>query len=334
MGLNAHFETLMTRLKMGIPLKNPLLKEIKVNYPEVFRITKEYFQHMPLLAQYKVDDHEWAYITLHLLAAIERSYQSHQLKVIVICATGLGSAQMLRNRLENEFGKSIQIIDVISYYQLSDRLLEDVDLIISTLEISNTFFNVPVVNVSVFLTDENISEIDRHIKSEAKRSVNTKPKQENSSKLEQIFEKYFDPVRFVLLEGKRNRVDVLRDMIQRLSDNDNAGFVDDFMQHIELREYYGTLAFSESVAFPHPSTPLGINSEVVVGLVPEGMQWDAEHPEVKFVILMSPSKLANKDLNLVTDYFVDFVQRPDIQAELLANPTFEHFKYMFINNKN
>ena len=334
MGLNAHFEPLMTRLKMGIPLKNPLLKEIKVNYPEVFRITKEYFQHMPLLAQYKVDDHEWAYITLHLLAAIERSYQSHQLKVIVICATGLGSAQMLRNRLENEFGKSIQIIDVISYYQLSDRLLEDVDLIISTLEISNTFFNVPVVNVSVFLTDENISEIERHIKSEAKRSVNTKPKQENSSKLEQIFEKYFDPVRFVLLEGKRNRVDVLRDMIQRLSDNDNADFVDDFMQHIELREYYGTLAFSESVAFPHPSTPLGINSEVVVGLVPEGIQWDAEHPEVKFVILMSPSKLANKDLNLVTDYFVDFVQRPDIQAELLANPTFEHFKYMFINNKN
>lgn len=333
MGLNAHFEPLMTRLQMGIPLKNPLLKEIKVNYPEVFQITKKYFEKMPLLEVYQVDDHEWAYITLHLLAAIERGYQSQQLKVMVICATGLGSAQMLRNRLENEFGKSIQIVDVISYYQLTDHVLEDVDLIISTLEISNTFFNIPVINVSVFLTEENIAEITHHIKEDTKRSGRPKT-QASTSKLEKIFNQYFDPSRFILFENASNRVDVLREMIQRLSDGQSEGFVDDFMQHIELREYYGTLAFSDTVAFPHPSTPLGVNSEVVVGLIPEGIEWDLEHPEVKFVILMSPSKLSNKNLNLVTDYFVEFVQKTEIQAQLLALPTFDHFKETFLTNKN
>lgn len=334
MGLNAHFEPLLTRLKMAIPLKNPLIKEIKVNYPEVFEITKAYFKQMPLLQAYQVDDHEWAYITLHLLAAVERSYQSQQLKVIVICATGLGSAQMLRNRLENEFSKSIQIMDVISYYQLSDHLLEDVDLIISTLEISNTFFNIPVINVSVFLTDENIVEITQHIKEGTKGAGRAKKPQQSTSKLEQIFNQYFEPKRFILFEGERHRVDVLREMIQRLSDSQGEGFVDDFMQHIELREYYGTLAFSETVAFPHPSTPLGVNSEVVVGLIPDGIEWDVEHPDVKFVILMSPSKLSNKNLNMVTDYFVEFVQKTDIQAQLLEQPTFEHFKATFLTNKN
>ncbi|MGO4940316.1 BglG family transcription antiterminator [Fundicoccus sp. Sow4_D5] len=334
MGLNAHFDPLMTRLKMGIPLKNPLLKEVKVNYPEVFQITKEYFKKMPLLEEYQVDDHEWAYITLHLLAAVERSYQSQQLKVIVICATGLGSAQMLRNRLENEFGKSIQIMDVISYYQLTDQVLEEVDLIISTLEISNTFFNIPVINVSVFLTEDNIADITHHIKEDTKRLGRTKKTQESTTKLEGIFNQYFDPSRFILFEETSNRVDVLRDMIQRLSDSQGEGFVDDFMQHIELREYYGTLAFSETVAFPHPSTPLGVNSEVVVGLIPDGIEWDLEHPDVKFIILMSPSKLTNKNLNLVTDYFVEFVQKTDIQAQLLEQPTFEHFKETFLKNKN
>lgn len=334
MGLDAHFEPLMTRLQMGIPLKNPLLKEIKVNYPEVFEITKQYFKEMPLLVEYAVDDHEWAYITLHLLAAVERSYQSQQLKVMVICATGLGSAQMLRNRLENEFGKSIQILDVISYYQLTDQLLEEVDLIISTLEISSTFFNVPVINVSVFLTEADIAGINHHIKEDTKRLGGPKPSKQSASKLEKTFDQYFDPERFILFEEASNRVDVLRDMIGRLSDSQGEGFVDDFMQHIELREYYGTLAFSDTVAFPHPSTPLGVNSEVVVGLIPDGIEWDAEHPEVKFIILMSPSKLANKNLNLVTDYFVNFVQKTDIQAELLEQPTFEHFKEIFLNDKN
>lgn len=334
MGLNAHFDPLLTRLQMGIPLKNPLLKEIKINYPEVFQITKEYFSKMPLLATYPVDDHEWAYITLHLLAAVERSYQSQQLNVMVICATGLGSAQMLRNRLENEFGKSIQIIDVISYYQLTDQLLKEVDLIISTLEISNTFFNIPVVNVSVFLTEENIADIAHHIKEDTKRMGRIKKTPESTTTLEKIFNQYFDPSRFILFEEKSNRVDVLKEMIQRLSDSEGEGFVDDFMQHIELREYYGTLAFSNTVAFPHPSTPLGVNSEVVVALILEGIEWDQEHPDVKFVILMSPSKLSNKNLNLVTDYFVEFVQKTDVQAQLLEHPTFDHFKETFLNNKN
>lgn len=334
MGLEAHFEPLMTRLQMGIPLKNPLLKEIKSNYPAVFSITKRYFAQMPLLALHSVDDHEWAYITLHLLAAVERNHQSQQLKVIVICATGLGSAQMLRNRLENEFGRSIQIIDVISYYQLSDNLLEEVDLIISTLQISSSFFNIPVINVSVFLTEEDIVAINHYIKEDTQRMTQLKQNQPSKSKLEKVFDQYFSPQRFMVVEGATCRADVLREMIQRLSDSRSAGFVDDFMQQIELREYYGTLAFSDTVAFPHPSTPLGVNSEVVVALIPEGIEWDSEHPDVKFIVLMSPSKLSNKGLNVVTDYFVNFVQKTATQDKVLQQPTYEKFKETFLNDKN
>ena len=49
MGLEAHFEPLLTRLKMDIPLKNPLYEEVYEKYAPVFNETKRYFSQMPLL---------------------------------------------------------------------------------------------------------------------------------------------------------------------------------------------------------------------------------------------------------------------------------------------
>lgn len=62
-----------------------------------------------------VSDDEWAYISLHLMAAIERYSNRHKLRVLVVCATGYGSAMMLKNRLEKEFEGRLRIVDVISY---------------------------------------------------------------------------------------------------------------------------------------------------------------------------------------------------------------------------
>src|SRR5699024_11705517 len=109
MGLEAHFEPLLTRLKMDIPLKNPLYEEVYEKYAPVFNETKRYFSQMPLLKDFEIDNHEWAYITLHMLASVERFLQSHRLKVIVICSTGMGSAQTLCNGLDHACGQSIHI---------------------------------------------------------------------------------------------------------------------------------------------------------------------------------------------------------------------------------
>lgn len=55
-----------------------------------------------------------------------------------------------------------------------------------------------------------------------------------------------------------------------------------------------------------------------------------DHQAVQFIILMSPSKVMNKGLSQVTDYFVDLIDNEADQAELLEEPSFEHFKEKFI----
>lgn len=188
---------------MDIPLKNPLYEEVYEKYAPVFNETKRYFSQMPLLKDFEIDNHEWAYITLHMLASVERFRQSQRLKVIVICSTGMGSAQMLRNRLENEFGQSIQIVDVISYYQLNESQLGDVNLIVSTIDISVSFFSIPVVRVSVFLTESDIAQIDAYIKDRSSTDSFVTPKLLAENHALRLFDTYFSEDRYLVTSGCR-----------------------------------------------------------------------------------------------------------------------------------
>lgn len=330
MGLEAHFEPLITRLKMGVQMKNPLFDEVYSRYTKEFEIIKYYFSQMPLLEGHEVDNHEWAYIVLHVFAAIERHKQKQQLNVIVICSTGMGSAQMLRSRLETEFGSSIRIIDVISYYQLDEQKLEDIDLIISTIDITTSFFTIPVIQVSVFLNEQDIRQIKHYIKDHNKAFNSTSQKRITESHSSRLFNEYFSEDRYFIVNQPISREDLLHQMVETLTDFQEESLVEDFIKQVELRERFGSLVFSENLAFPHPSVPLGVHSEIAVAVIKDGVEWDEEHKEIKFVVLMSPSKVSNKGLPKVTDFFVRFIGDEEAQRNLLEDPSFENFKALFI----
>ncbi len=158
-GLLAHMMPLTTRLENHIQLTNPLTEEIKSQYPEIFTLTKQTFSDLLVCQKNDVSDDEWAYISLHLMAAIERYSNRHKLRVLVVCATGYGSAMMLKNRLEKEFEGRLRIVDVISYYEITEERLKTVDLIISSISLANLMFLTPVITVSVFLSNQDIETI-------------------------------------------------------------------------------------------------------------------------------------------------------------------------------
>lgn len=330
MGLKIHFEPLMTRLKLGIQLKNPLRDEITEKYPDVFEATRTYFTQMPILNEYEVSDHEWAYISLHMLAAVERYKQENKVNVIVICATGLGSAQMLKNRLENEFSANINIVDVISYYQLKDDMLKNVNLIVSTIDISASFYNIPVVKVSVFLNKQDIDSLNSHINHFALSKDESPQANSVMDKVEGLFNQYFDEKRFVIFGKAISREEAVRTLIETLSDMDHESFYEDLQNQIQIREQFGTLAFTEEVAFPHPAQAVGLNSEIAVGILPEAMNWDQEHQQVRIIFLMSPSRIENKGLDVINSGLAEFIVREDKLKQAMEVTSFSHFKQLFL----
>ncbi|HEP5481326.1 TPA: BglG family transcription antiterminator, partial [Streptococcus pyogenes] len=252
-GLLAHMMPLTTRLENHIQLTNPLTEEIKSQYPEIFTLTKQTFSDLLVCQKNDVSDDEWAYISLHLMAAIERYSNRHKLRVLVVCATGYGSAMMLKNRLEKEFEGRLRIVDVISYYEITEERLKTVDLIISSISLANLMFLTPVITVSVFLSNQDIETIRQFIgEQEGIKKEVSLPSQMSLAKAEQLLTGVFSPNRFLYLDEKISKEDLLLRMIACLDEAGTETFVEDFYHQMVLRENYSPVIYGEVLAFPHP----------------------------------------------------------------------------------
>lgn len=329
-GLLAHMMPLTTRLENHIQLTNPLTEEIKSQYPEIFTLTKQTFSDLLVCQKNDVSDDEWAYISLHLMAAIERYSNRHKLRVLVVCATGYGSAMMLKNRLEKEFEGRLRIVDVISYYEITEERLKTVDLIISSISLANLMFLTPVITVSVFLSNQDIETIRQFIGEQEgiKKGVSL-PSQMSLAKAEQLLTGVFSPNRFLYLDEKISKEDLLLRMIACLDEAGTATFVEDFYHQMVLRENYSPVIYGEVLAFPHPANPMTYSEQVVVAICREPLEWDKVHQAVHFVFLLSPSKGHNHRLKYVSPGLASFVNQVELQQTLLEEPNYSKFMTVF-----
>src|SRR5699024_11482168 len=58
----------------------------------------------------KIDENEVGYLALHIGAAIERrKLKSGPKRCLIVCASGLGTAQLISYKLKSHFGKSLDV---------------------------------------------------------------------------------------------------------------------------------------------------------------------------------------------------------------------------------
>lgn len=91
-GLVAHLSTLFVRLKNHVKMDNPLLAEIQNHYAGVLEMTGNILSAMPIFANEKLSADEVAYVALHFMTSLERLKEKQKFNILVICATGYGSA--------------------------------------------------------------------------------------------------------------------------------------------------------------------------------------------------------------------------------------------------
>ena len=165
-GLVNHLGTAITRLKMNLDIRNPLLEEIKANYIDLMRISTKCAVVVEKHIGIRMPEAEIAFIAMHLGAAIENSENLVKpiFKVAIACATGMGTSRLLATRIENEY-TNIQIVDIISTIHIEESFLreKEVDFIISTVNIDKCF--KPVVRVNPLLFKEDKDAILKLIKS-------------------------------------------------------------------------------------------------------------------------------------------------------------------------
>lgn len=325
-GLMSHFTPFLFRLNNKNKIKNPLLKEIIEKHKTQFKQTKENFSNMEVLKNKEVSDDEWAYIALHIIAAHERQMNKKRVNTLVICATGVGSSQMLKIRLENELGSKLIIGDVISYFEITDEKLEGIDLIVSSIDLSNFVFNVPIVNVSVLLAEDDVKAVNQQIlNSNYIYKSNEIENLEESIKINDTIKEYFDPNLFFFsrdITTKEEAIDVLINQSYQIDDSIDKKF---FKDQLLLREEFSSVVFAQDVAVPHPIEGVSNEAKVAILITPQGIEWDENSNNVRLTLLMIPDRFGEHHMEQVSWAILPILENQESIDSLVNTTNYDSF---------
>ncbi|MGB3681638.1 MAG: BglG family transcription antiterminator [Rubrobacteraceae bacterium] len=161
-GLLAHLERAIHRLRENLSIHNPLLEDVKEDYPSLFELVSEGMG--KVFVQERVPDEEVGFVAMHFGAALDRAQGGFPQRVLVLCSSGIATTKMLSSRLENAFPQ-IQTIKNSSLFEIEDLNLADFDLVVSTVSLPAP--DGSYVQVQPFLPEDDLERIRDHLRNKS-----------------------------------------------------------------------------------------------------------------------------------------------------------------------
>ena len=137
-GIKTHLEALIPRLRFKNRIHNEVLSVVKNEYPLAFQIGVIAAKVIEESEGMAVNEDEISYLAVHFGAALtrmninaDRSKQS----AFIVCGAGIGTAILLKSRVEDYFKELLTVRQVMPGYKLRSADLSNVDVVISTIPI-------------------------------------------------------------------------------------------------------------------------------------------------------------------------------------------------------
>lgn len=208
--LLVHLRPSIYRIKFKLKLENPLFDQIRTEYKELFLNTKRVIRHLADYIQEKINDQEISYITLHFGAAL-KNVERHveKSKVVIVCGTGVGTANMVASQISNDF--DVEIVATISCRALKSINKIKYDYIISTVDIPE-LNKKKYIKISPLILKKDFEKLKGYLQ------VKYKPQKDDLHKVDKlisIVEKYCDihdrqQLQYEFLyEMRKNRDDIV-----------------------------------------------------------------------------------------------------------------------------
>ena len=158
-GLLAHIERAIHRLQENLSIHNPLLEDVKLDYPALFDLVSQGME--KVFVQEDIPEEEVGFVAMHFGAALDRAQESFPRNVLVLCSSGIATSKMLASRLQRAFPQ-IQNIRNSSLFDLEDLDIGDFDLVVSTVPLSAP--EDSYVQVQPLLPGNDVERIRNHLR--------------------------------------------------------------------------------------------------------------------------------------------------------------------------
>jgi len=184
-----HLRPSIYRIKFNFKLINPLYDEIRIKYNELFLNTKSVCIYLEDFIGNKIDDHEITYIALHFGAALKNAKEDERkrLKVIIVCGTGVGTANIVASQILNKF--QVEIVDTVSSRMVKDLKDIEYDFIISTVDIPD-ISNDSYIKINSLMIKKDYEKLSKYLQIKYKKEENYEAEMQLINKLIDITGKY------------------------------------------------------------------------------------------------------------------------------------------------
>lgn len=293
--LMLHIPPMIYRLQEGIQTNNPFIFQIKKEFSLVYNliwiVMSEYEDELNVI----FNEDEIGFLTIYFQSAIEKAKFSK--KILVVCPTGIVTSELLLNRIINIL-PSLTTIEVASIKELSERNLDDLDLIISTVKLNH--LDKKVVVVSPLLSDQDVKNISDMYNEKFVLSKENNTIYNDTVKLNKYL---FDDYIF-LNEDFQTKDMLLKNIGDRLVNNNiiNPKAIDSMIN----RERLGGTDLPTGAAIPHCNLKYVNKTAIVVITNKKPIKWN-EH-FVKLIIMICISEKETKKIKGILSDIYAFVE--------------------------
>ncbi|MBO1300413.1 MULTISPECIES: BglG family transcription antiterminator [unclassified Enterococcus] len=155
--LLVHLYQLLLRLEAQTTIVNPLIDEIKQNYPSIYGVVWFALKDFRWPSEVNLSEDEVGFVTIHFQAAVERIKRLN--KLLFVCPNGIGTSSFVSAKIRRIL-PDIDSIETASIDRLTHMDLSEIDFIISTVDIPKQ--SKPVVRISPMVTARDMKRIMNH----------------------------------------------------------------------------------------------------------------------------------------------------------------------------
>jgi mannitol operon transcriptional antiterminator len=339
-GLLAHLVPSVNRLKLGLQIHNPMLKEIKQRYPDIFSACQNAGVTISAKIGREIPEDEIGYLAVHIGAsAIRMKEQPKQIyHAVIVCASGMGTSTYLASKVEKEIA-NLHIDSILSLTELKDKINNQLidQIIIST--VSLPFLHPDhYILVTPFLSDNEINLIRTKlgsfaIKNETVTKDRTEPNTLSMVSSARFGEGMVQLLRNLFVFEIDGHNTFLKDLTERLSHTPVVVNSNQVFHDLERREKQGTFVL-DNLAMVHAKTS-GV-SELLVAVFHLNTPTNWDGLDIQTLLLLAAPIDAPKEhiemisvisANLIEEHFLNVLlkgteEKIKVEVESLLSDAF------------
>lgn len=307
--LSLHLGPLIERLRYDLPMKNPILDDIK-NNQVAFMIATISSKSIRDIYKKDIPEDEIGYLALHFASAME-SPLNEKRDILVVCGSGNSSAQIMKAQIEKKYKDQINKLTLIDLNNIDKVELDSFDFIVSSVDIKAET-STAIVYVDVIFKQRDFDNIDSIINENARREI------------DKIFENSIF-VKDCNLENKDKTLEFIAEIASSKANMD----AEEILKQFREREKMSFTAYNE-VALPHILNQVDTDSFSIILILEKPIDWDG----IKVNIIYS--LFVGNELGEMNSYYEklgEFLNNDNQIQRAIETKTIEEFKKIFLGGK-